>query len=98
MMLAPEHYKMNLCVFAVWNYVLFLEYSFRWFVCPINSSKHNGYLLLSFNQFLTESFEPFDRCEAQLVTEESWIAEAQNWSISVIENIVRAQQEPECRQ
>ena len=37
-------------------------------------------LLLRFDQLLTEYLEPFDRCESQLVIEDtcSWTAEAQN--------------------
>ena len=43
------------------------------------------YSLLSFDQLGTEFLEPFDRWEAQLAIEDSWTAEVQNWSISVIE-------------
>ena len=52
-------------------------------------------MLLSSDQLLTEIFKPFDLCEVQLVIENSWTAEVQNCSISVIEWIVREQQEPE---
>ena len=38
---------------------------------PLNS-------LLRFDQLITEFLEPFDRCEAQLVIEDSLTAEVQN--------------------
>ena len=56
-----------------------------WFVCIIHFLEPNGYSLLSFDQLLTEFLEPLDGREAQLVIEDSWTAEAQNWSISMIE-------------
>ena len=34
--------------------------------------------LLRFDQLITEFLEPFDRCEAQLVSEDRWTAEVQN--------------------
>ena len=46
--------------------------------CVIPPLEPNGYSLLSFDQLLTEFFEPLDRYEAQLVIEDSWTAEVQN--------------------
>ena len=59
-------------------------------ICVYNSILLN--LLLTFDRLLTEFFEPlyFYHCKAQLVIENSWTAEAQNWSISGIELIVCA--------
>ena len=41
-------------------------------------------LAVKFRTVANRILEPFDRCEAQLVIEDSWTAEVQNWSISVI--------------
>ena len=43
------------------------------------------WLAVKIRSVKTEFLEPFDRCEAQLVSEDRWTAEEQNWSISGIE-------------